>query len=155
MTEEEKLLFRVRAEELFSNSDASRHHNMFSMMEPTLAACEPEEYSITLGFPGLAWEQNPNGVIHGGITAAMMDIGMGMLTYALTGAITPTINLNISYPRPAVGNGRFLLRAELVKSGRSAIYTTAALCEENHPGKPVVAAQGVFFNPTGKFLGES
>ena len=155
MTEEEKQLFRARAEELIAQANGFRKQTVFAMMQPALHACEPDAYSVTLSFPGQAWEQNGTGVIHGGITAAMMDIAMGTLTYALAGTITPTINLNVSYPRPAAGNGRFLLRAELVKSGRTAFYTTGILYEAEHPDKPVASAQGVFFNPTGKFLGES
>ena len=155
MTEAEKQTFAARVHELLSQAEGFRKNTVFAMMQPTLAALDPEGPSVTLAYPGQAWEQNGTGVLHGGITAAMMDVAMGTLTYGLAGCITPTINLNISYPRPAAGSGRFLLRAELSKAGRTMFYTTGTLYEADAPDKPVVTAQGVFFNPTGKFLGET
>lgn len=152
MNESEQQLFYQRICELLSQADSFRKGTVFAMMEPTLAEFDPAAPSVTLSFPGRPWEQNSNGVLHGGIIASMMDVAMGTLTYALTGDITPTMNLNISYPRPASGDGSFLVRAELTKAGRTALFTSSVIYEVNSPEKSVAMAQGVFFNPTGEYL---
>ena len=153
MTAEEKQLFRDRTSELIAGVTGPRKDTVFAMMQPSVAVCDPDAPSVTLTYPGQAWEQNSTGVIHGGVTAAMMDVAMGTLTYALTGSITPTVNLNISFPRPAAGFSRFFIRAELTKAGRTVMYTTAVMYEAEAPDKPVATAQGAFFNPTGEYLG--
>ena len=153
MNEIEQQRFLANIRELLAQSEGFREGTVFAMMEPRLLRCEPEIPAVTLAYPGRAWEENGNGVLHGGITAAMMDVAMGTLTYGLTGAVTPTMNLNISYPRPAKGGGSFFIRAEAAKAGRTALYVSAVMYEESAPDQPVATAQGVFFNPTGKFLG--
>lgn len=153
MNETEQQLFFSRINELLEQAQGFRKDTVFAMIEPALAEYDSSLPSVTLSFPGKAWEQNSNGVLHGGIIASLMDVAMGTLTYALTGTITPTMNLNISYPRPAIGNGIFFVRAELIKAGRTALYTTGTLYEAGSQSKVISVAQGVFFNPTGNFLG--
>ena len=155
MNEIEQQRFLANIQELLDQAKGFRKNTVFAMMEPRLLRCEPEVPAVTLAYPGRAWEENGNGVLHGGITAAMMDVAMGTLTYGLTGTVTPTMNLNISYPRPAKGGGSFLIRAEAAKAGRTALYVSAVMYEEAEPDKPVATAQGVFFNPTGKYPGEN
>lgn len=152
MTEADRQCFLDRAAELVSRAETTRKNTVFAMMQPHLTLCEPENRSVTVEYPAQHWEQNSNGVIHGGIVAAMMDVAMGTLTYALTGDITPTVSLNICFPRPAPGDGTLRIRAEATMAGRTLLYVRAAMLDTRAPEKPVATAEGVFHNATGTVL---
>ena len=144
MFEIDEAAFRARAYELADRVSMEGDTTILSMMRPRVVACDPTEPGITLAFPAMAWEQNAGGVIHGGITAAMMDSVMGVLAYAISGGMCPTMNLNISYPRPAPGDGTLIARARAVRVGHTSLYMTAELWDERAPDKQIVIANGVF-----------
>ena len=144
MFEIDEAAFRARAYELADRVSMEGDTTILSMMRPRVVACDPTEPGITLAFPAMAWEQNAGGVIHGGITAAMMDSVMGVLAYAISGGMCPTMNLNISYPRPAPGDGTLLVKAKAAMVGRSTLYMTAEMWDTRAPDKVVALANGVF-----------
>ncbi len=71
---------------------------------------EPEEIGdgrVRFGMPLREWMTNPAGVIHGGITATLLD---SVLTLAVTtrlarGTFCTTIDLNVHYVRPLLPSG--------------------------------------------------
>ena len=139
-----KEVFRARAEELSERVKHEDGTTIVSMLQPALAGCDPDELSITLSYPAMHWERNAGGVIHGGITGLMMDTTMGVLAYAIAGGMCPTMNLNISYPRPAPGDGTLLVKAKAAMVGRSTLYMTAEMWDDRAPDKVVALANGVF-----------
>ena len=118
--------------------------SVFGMMKPEYAGCNLAGQELTLSYPAQSWERNPTGAIHGGILGTMIDTSMGTLTYALTGGLTPTINLTVSYLRPAPGNERIFIRAKASRIGRSVAYVTAEIWAESAPDKLVATAEGTF-----------
>jgi uncharacterized protein (TIGR00369 family) len=64
----------------------------------------PEAGTIELEFEGKAEFTNPAGHIQGGFPVAMLDDTMGPALAATLGAgeFAPTLNLNVSFARPAV-----------------------------------------------------
>jgi len=65
------------------------------------------EWAVPAGFEG--WP----GVVHGGITATMMDEIAGWYIFAILGVACMTVNLNIHYEKPLYSrNGK--IRAEAV-----------------------------------------
>lgn len=152
MTETDRQCFLDRAADLVSRVDTTRKDTVFAMMGPRLAACDPENHCVTVEYTAQFWEQNSNGVVHGGIISAMMDVAMGTLTFALTGDITPTISLNVCFPRPAPGDGTLRVRAEATMAGRTVLYVRAAMWDTRAPEKPVATAEGTFHNATGTIL---
>ena len=147
MTESEKLQYAANAKALMEEIFTSRKHSIVQMMRPQLVRCEPEALSVTFAFPGMEWECNPTGAVHGGIVCAMFDTAMGLTLYPLIGVLTPTISLNTSFLRPAPGNGTILVRAAITKRGQSVLYISAEMWEESAPDKIVGTAQGVFHVP--------
>ena len=144
MFEIDEAAFRERALELADRVSMEGDTTILSMMRPRVVACDPSEPGITLAFPAMPWEQNAGGVIHGGITAAMMDSVMGVLAYAISGGMCPTMNLNISYPRPAPADGTLRIKAKAVMVGRSSLFMSAEMWDLRAPEKPVATASGVF-----------
>ena len=148
MTESEKLLFTANAKSLMDSIVFTHPATIVPMMKMQLVESEPENLSLTFAFPAMAWEQNPTGAVHGGIVGTMFDTGMGLTIYAAVGCLTPTINLNISYLRPAPGNGTLMLRATVTRRATRVVYASAEMWEAQTPDKIVATAQGVFHVPS-------
>lgn len=96
--------------------------------------------TVEVEFQGKAEFTNPAGNIQGGFLAAMLDDTMGPALSATlqAGEFAPTLNLNVSFQRPAsvgtlVGHGRVLRRgrdvcflaAELLQDGQVVATATA------------------------------
>ena len=125
-----------------------RKHLVCGMMAPEFIECDPVAMTQTYAYPAQVWEQNPDGVLHGGIITTMLDTTIGALTHIITGKLTPTISLNTSYLRPAPGDGRIIVKAYVTKMGRTLIYTRGELWEEKHPEKLIATAEGTYRNMT-------
>lgn len=123
-----------------------RKHLVCGMMEPNYVACDPEALTLTVSYASKLWEQNPDGVLHGGIVATMLDTVIGTLTHIITGKLTPTVSLNISYLRPAPGDGVIVIKAYVTKMGRTLIHTRGEAWEEKRPEKLIATAEAVYRN---------
>lgn len=118
--------------------------SIFAMLTPTLVEMDSGGMSLTMAYPVHPWENNSDGVVHGGIMATMIDTTMGTLTHAMCGIMTPTIHLDTSYLRPAPGDGTILIRAHLSMLGHGIIYADALAWDSRDPDAPVAQAQGTF-----------
>ena len=138
--------FSARAEELRAHVENDHGETAVAMMHLRMVGCDAENRSLTFAFPAAPWERNPNGVVHGGLVATMFDTAMGITTYAMTGHITPTVNLNTSFLRPAPGDGTLIVRTKITMCGHAVIYGSAEMWDSSAPEKIVATAQGVFRN---------
>ena len=95
------------------------------LIQPTFSSCSEEKASITLEYPVLAWESNSNDVMHGGISATIMDTTLGILANYLCIGIgktfAPTINLSINYLKPIPVGETLCVEAKIVSFGKSLI----------------------------------
>ena len=121
-----------------------RDHIISGMLKPQLLECSYEDKSSVIGFPAMDWEQNPNGVIHGGIIATMMDTAIGLTTIGVTGTLTPTINLQVSYLRPCPADGLIAVRSYITMLGGSVVHTRAEMFDTREPEKLVATAEGAY-----------
>ena len=142
-------LFTERANELRERIENEHGSTAVAMMQPRVADCDAETMSITFTYPALPWEHNPDGVIHGGLVATMFDTAMGIVGYALTGRMTPTISLTTNFLRPAPGDGTLYVRARVTMAGRTVIYAAAEMWDSRAPETIVAAGQGIFRNLAG------
>ena len=60
---------------------------------------------------------NPQGFLHGGVSAFLLDVSMGHLIVHLTGAPGLTLEMKIQYLRP-IGAGRIVCEGRFLKRGR-------------------------------------
>ena len=109
--------------------------------------CNPEagEYSFYVSTE--EWMKNAFGSLHGGIISTILDQGMGMLCHCLMNgsAITPTVQMNVTYHHPLMPGDGVLLRVYVESVTRTLIYTRAEAVNEIHPDKLCVTATGIFF----------
>ena len=111
-----------------------------------LSSCDFENSAIVLTVEPKPWMRNPIANLHGGVTATLLDMTMGMLCrYCSGGYMTPTISLNVDYLRPGSVDDRLYIRAELTKRGRSICHASGLLWAEGAADKPIAAASGTYF----------
>lgn len=80
---------------------------------------------------------NGHGTLHGGLTATLADVALGIAVCWLVGKTksATTVEMKINYLRPAV-SGRVKARAKLVRTGSTLCTGTVEIVDEN---KQVVA----------------
>ena len=69
---------------------------------------------------------NPQGSLHGGIMAAVMDISMGHLLHKTVGMGGITIEMKTQYMRPAL-KGRAVVEGRFIKKGRTLSFMESRL----------------------------
>ena len=77
---------------------------------------------------------NPNGVVHGGFTATMLDFACGYVTLSRlpAGSTFTTLELKVSYHRPITADtGRLRAVGEIVTMGRRAAFAEARLVDRD------------------------
>src|SRR5687767_10767028 len=94
------------------------------------AVC-PEAGTIEVEFEGKPEFTNPVGAIQGGFLAAMLDDTMGPALAATlnAGEFAPTLNLNVSFARPAK-IGELLGKGRIVRRGKEVCLLAAELYQE-------------------------
>jgi uncharacterized protein (TIGR00369 family) len=98
----------------------------------------PEDGTIEVEFDGRPEFTNPIGHIQGGFLAAMLDDTMGPALAATldAGEFAPTINLNVSFAKPAK-IGKLQGKGRILKRGKEVCFLAAELYQE---GELVAAA---------------
>lgn len=148
MARVENEVFAARVQELVDRINDKLPNTVVSMMRPAIVSSDSETMSLTISYPAQDWELNAAGAVHGGITSTMFDSAMGLLAYAITGGLTSTISLNVSFPRPAAGDGTFMVRVYATMAGRTVMYMNGEMWDTRAPEKIVATASGVFRNLT-------
>lgn len=93
--------------------------------------------------------KNPMGVLHGGMTATILDSSMGALCLGLTGGFTPTISMTVNYSRPIPLNADILVRAQAAGLGRTTAHITASIVLADAPDRVCATATGVYYTAGG------
>ena len=133
--------FRIYWEKLFRDNGST----MNAVLKPQQLDCSFENRTLTLAVKAETWMMNPNNVMHGGITASVADMVMGLVSrYFSGGKITPTIQMDISYLAPVPNGSTLICRAELVKAGFNITTAVARLWTAGDPETPVATATGTY-----------
>lgn len=133
-----------KLEKLLAGAEERNKGMVAGMLKPRLIDCDYDAKQTLIGFPAQDWERNPNGVIHGGIVATMMDTAMGITTICLVDSLTPTINLHISYLRPCPADGVLAVKSQITMEGGSVIQVRGEMWDTREPEKLVATAEGAF-----------
>ena len=119
-----------------------------AMLEAELVRCDFAEQSLVLGLELQPWMTNPGGILHGGVTASLLDLAMGLLSrYVSGGVMTPTIDLNIKYLRSATVPGRLCVGGRITKRGRTFVHAESALWLPGQEDRLLAAAEGIYCVP--------
>ena len=116
-----------------------------AMLEAELVRCDFSEQSVVLGVEIQPWMTNPGGILHGGVTASLLDLAMGVLSrYVSGGVMTPTIDLNIKYLRSATAPCRLCVSGRITKRGRTFVHAESALWRPGQEDRLLATAEGIY-----------
>lgn len=88
---------------------------------------------------------NPLGIVHGGITAALVDTCMGVTCAAQCGGVpTPTITMTVNYARPVPLDVDVLVRARTIRIGNTSGQMQAEVFLANASEEILATASGVY-----------
>ncbi|WP_088186656.1 PaaI family thioesterase [Desulfosporosinus sp. FKA] len=85
---------------------------------------------------------NVVGTLHGGATATLIDVCMGMACFT-KGVTVVTGNINISYLSPGRASNKILAVGQVIRSGKTVYFTEASL--EDEKGQIIAKGTGTFF----------
>ena len=135
--------------EALRKSEASRSEDMpFSLqMESDVYYFSPEEQTLTLSFPVLKKELNPNGAMIRGIICTAIDITYGILIFGLTPnkIIPPTITMTTNFINPIFYGDTLLITAKIESWGKRIINMTAEGKSLNN-GKTIITSTASFIS---------
>ena len=99
----------------------------FSYLPENAQRSDKKELKITFNINEMLL--NPQGSLHGGIMATVMDISMGHLVNKTSGMGT-TIEMKIQYLRP-VRQGQVICKGRFIKKGRTVSFMESRLLDES------------------------
>lgn len=88
---------------------------------------------------------NPMGIVHGGITASLVDTCMGVTCSAQCGSIAcPTISMTVNYARPVPPDVDVWVLVQTIWVGGTSGQMSAELFLPEKAEEPLVTATGVY-----------
>lgn len=85
---------------------------------------------------------NMAGTLHGGATATMVDVCMGMACFT-KGISVVTGNINISYLAAGKAGDKIIAVGQVIRAGKTAFFTEASV--EDEKGRIISKGTGTFF----------
>lgn len=117
-----------------------------TMLGVEVAECDFEKSTVTLVMEPKPWMGNPIGILHGGITASLLDMTMGLLCrYCSGGHMTPTVNMDVQYLRSGPLDKKLYIHAELTKRGFSICYANGSLWAEGERENLIATSSGAYY----------
>ncbi len=111
-----------------------------------LETCGYEDSFVVLRLAPKPWMANPMNILHGGVTASVLDMTMGLLCrYCSGGSMTPTVSMDVQYLRSGPLDKTLYIRADLTKRGLSVCYANGRLWAGEDEKKPIATASGAYF----------
>ena len=122
-------------ENFFGEKDTS----LSSQLAPQVVRCDYEKHTVLIRYEKKDWEKNHRGEMHGGATATMFDVAMGMSVSAFAGGENvTTTDITVSYIRPFFGDS-FDFEVEVLHIGKTMIRVRA-IARDTETGKEMASA---------------
>ena len=102
-------------------------------MAPEFVSCSDDGRECTVRYYLKPSMRNPMGWLHGGVTSAMMDMGMGMLAHYHQQATCPTTSMTINYLRPNRIGSYLVVQSRVAHLGKKIVHLTATAWMEDAP----------------------
>lgn len=119
---------------------------MNALLKPRVVECDFAARRLTLAVTVEEWMVNPNDQLHGGVTATVADMVMGLVSrYFSDGKLTPTIHMDVTYLSPAKRGEELYCCAECVKAGFTIDSATARLWVPGREEQPVATATATYY----------
>lgn len=102
------------------------------------------DHTLEMEMPNSPLLDNAIGILHGGLTATLLDTAMGTMASLVPGNKrgAVTVELKVDFLTPGVGE-LFICRAEVVHNGRQLVRMDGKV--RNEKGTLIASASGTFF----------
>ncbi len=108
---------------------------------PQFQSCSDDGLICTVSYKLKAEMRNPMGWLHGGVTSAMLDMGMGLLVYYHAGfSLCPTSSMTVNFLRPGRIGGTLLVQSEITFHGRKIFHASSRAWMRDDPENLVATA---------------
>ena len=87
---------------------------------------------------------NVIGIVHGGVTAALVDTCMGITCGCQAGCVTPTISMTVNYARPIPLDALVHVQAHIARCGATSGQMWAEVYPAGDPKAVFATATGVY-----------
>lgn len=115
------------------------------MLDAHVRSCDFDDRSVILWAETKPWMANPGGITHGGITAAYLDLVMGLLCrYFSNGYMTVSIHMDVNYLRAIPIGTRLCVQAKITKTGKSICFVEGSLWAEDVHEELLATAGGAY-----------
>jgi uncharacterized protein (TIGR00369 family) len=103
-----------------------------------------DENLLEMEMPNSPLLDNSIGIVHGGLTATLLDTALGTLASHVPGNKkgAVTVELKVDFLSPGIGE-KFICRAEVVHNGRQLVRMEGKV--RNEKGNLIASATGTFF----------
>jgi uncharacterized protein (TIGR00369 family) len=103
-----------------------------------------DENLLEMEMPNSLLLDNSIGIVHGGLTATLLDTALGTLASHVPGNKkgAVTVELKVDFLSPGIGE-KFICRAEVVHNGRQLVRMEGKV--RNEKGNLIASATGTFF----------
>ena len=102
------------------------------MMDPHYVDVNYEEGTMTLKFEAKEWEMNRVGILHGGITSAMLDHAAGSAVYTFMGHWCPTLDMDIKFISQVVLGDTLTCVGRVIHCGERFITAEAVMTNDTN-----------------------
>lgn len=124
--------------------EADDEERIYEKMQGIFLGCNYEDKMLEAEFPVREWEMNSIQTMHGGLTAAAVDMTCGVLVRFFKRSVrAATAQLSVNYLRPLSCGETFIVRAKINKQGRRIIFLTAEVVSKDS-GQTAATASGTF-----------
>lgn len=88
---------------------------------------------------------NPMGIVHGGVTASLVDTCMGVACTAQSGGLpTPTVTMTVNYARPVPLDREIRVRVRTLRIGFTSAQMSAEVFLPECPEEVLATASGIY-----------
>jgi uncharacterized protein (TIGR00369 family) len=103
-----------------------------------------DDATLEMEMPNTPLLDNSIGIMHGGLTATLLDTAMGTLASRASGSNSSavTVEMKVDFLSPGIGE-RFYCRAKIVHNGSKLVRTEGKV--KNESGALIATASGTFF----------
>lgn len=133
--------FRAYFEDVKTDCPGTLNH----LLEARPLSCDYDGRAVTLAAETKPWMANPGGILHGGVTAAYLDLVMGLVCrYFSGGKMTRTVHADVNYLRAIPIGETIHIGASVTKLGRGICFSEGRVWAQGQPERLLATASGSY-----------
>jgi uncharacterized protein (TIGR00369 family) len=141
-SDQEKVAMKIFLNSLIAKRENTNLTHIASLLQFKTTLID--EKTLEMEMPNSPLLDNSIGIVHGGLTATLLDTALGTLASHVPGNKkgAVTVELKVDFLTPGIGE-KFICRTEVVHNGRQLVRMEGKV--RNEKGNLIASASGTFF----------